>query len=63
MYAIRSYYARLILERPFIGALVMHLPLRAANASWCETIATDARAFYFNPEYIAGLTFASYNFV
>ncbi|MEA3154262.1 MAG: hypothetical protein QOK44_1851, partial [Betaproteobacteria bacterium] len=30
--------ARLILERPFIGALVMHLPLQATSAHWCNTI-------------------------
>jgi predicted metal-dependent peptidase len=54
---------RLILERPFIGALVMHLPLRAADAAWCETTATDARAFYYNPEFIAGLTLAEAQFV
>ena len=54
---------RLILERPFIGALVMHLPLAAAGARHCPTIATDARALYFNPDYIAGLTLAETQFV
>jgi predicted metal-dependent peptidase len=54
---------RLILEKPFIGALVMHLPLVPADPAWCETIATDARAFYFNPSYIAGLDFAQTQFV
>lgn len=54
---------RLILEKPFIGALVMHLPLVPADPGWCETIATDARAFYFNPAYIAGLDFAQTQFV
>jgi predicted metal-dependent peptidase len=54
---------RLILERPFIGALVMHLPLRAADASWCETTATDAHAFYYNPAFVAGLTLAEAQFV
>ncbi len=54
---------RLILEQPFIGALVMHLPLVAASAAWCETTATDARAIYFNPDYIAGLTLAQTQFV
>ena len=54
---------RLILERPFIGALVMHLPLRPADPAWCETVATDARALYFNPGYIASLTFAQTQFV
>ena len=28
---------RLILEKPFLGALVMHLPLKAADAKWCKT--------------------------
>lgn len=54
---------RLILEKPFIGALVMYLPLVAADPVWCETTATDARAFYFNPDYIAGLTLAQTQFV
>ena len=54
---------RLILEKPFIGALVMHLPLIAAGRDWCETIATDARVFYFNPGYIARLDFAQTQFV
>src|SRR6185436_5887508 len=54
---------RLILERPFIGALVMHLPLRAADPRWCETVATDARALYFNPEYVSGLDFGEAQFV
>lgn len=54
---------RLILEKPFIGALVMHLPLVPADSGWCETVATDARAFYFNPAYIAGLDLARTQFV
>ncbi len=54
---------RLILERPFIGSLVMHLPLTEASAGRCPTTATDARALYFNPDYIAGLTFAETQFV
>ena len=54
---------RLILERPFIGALVMHLPLVAVAAGRCETVATDARALYYNPAYIAALTLAETQFV
>jgi len=46
---------RLILDRPFLGALVLRLPLEPASPDWCPTTATDARAFYFNPEYIAAL--------
>ena len=47
---------RLILDKPFLGALVLRLPLKAANSSWCKTTATDARHFYYNPEYIEQLT-------
>ncbi|MGV6859275.1 MAG: DUF2201 family putative metallopeptidase [bacterium] len=45
---------KLILEKPFLGALVMRLPMKAAG-TWCKTTATDARHFYYNPEYIAEL--------
>ncbi len=54
---------RLILEKPFLGALVMHLPLKAADPKWCKTTATDARKFYFNPGYIARLTLEQTQFV
>lgn len=47
---------RLILDKPFLGALVLRLPMHAAKADWCPTTATDARAFYYNPEYIASLS-------
>jgi predicted metal-dependent peptidase len=47
---------RLILEKPFLGALVLRLPLHAAKPDWCPTTATDARAFYYNPEYIDALS-------
>jgi predicted metal-dependent peptidase len=53
---------RLVLERPFMGSLVLHLPLVAA-ARWCRTTATDARSLYYNPDYIAGLTLAQTQFV
>ena len=46
---------RLILEKPFLGALVLRLPLVAADSTWCPTTATDARTFYYNPEYIQAL--------
>jgi len=54
---------RLILDKPFLGALVLRLPLEAADAQWCPTTGTDARAFYFNPEYIAALPAAQVQFV
>lgn len=53
--------ARLILDRPFIGALLMHLPL--VESARCKRIATDARALYFNPAYVAGLSFADTRFM
>ena len=53
---------RLIMERPFLGALVMHLPLKEAGG-WCTTTATDARAFYFNPNFVAGLSLAQTQFI
>ena len=43
---------RLILDKPFIGALALRLPLKVADPSWCPTTGTDARAFYYNPAYI-----------
>jgi predicted metal-dependent peptidase len=58
---LRAARTRLVLERPFLGALVLHLPLTATRR--CRTVATDARAFYFNPEFIASLSFAETQFV
>jgi predicted metal-dependent peptidase len=46
---------KLILERPFLGALVLRLPLEAADPRWCPTTGTDARALYYNPGYIEAL--------
>ncbi len=47
---------RLILDRPFLGALVLRMPMKAADPKWCQTIGTDARAFYYNPAWIDSLT-------
>ena len=41
----------------------MHLPLEAAPAHWCSTIASDARTLYFNPEYVEQLDFPHAQFV
>jgi predicted metal-dependent peptidase len=54
---------RLILDKPFLGALVLRLPMSAAKPDWCPTTATDARAFYYNPEYIQGLSTDETQFV
>ena len=45
---------RLILDKPFLGALVLRLPLKAA--AWCRTTATDARTLYYNPRWIESLS-------
>lgn len=52
---------RLILDRPFLGALVLRLPLVAAGG-WCRTTATDARKLYYNPAWIARLSAAEVQF-
>ena len=36
----------LILDKPFLGALVLRLPLEAVRARWCPTTATDAQKIY-----------------
>lgn len=53
---------RLILDKPFLGALAMRLPLVASGA-WCRTTASDARRLYFNPKWIAGLSTPQVEFV
>ncbi|WP_419590099.1 DUF2201 family putative metallopeptidase, partial [Thiolapillus sp.] len=54
---------RLILDKPFLGALVLRLPMTEANPDWCRTTGTDARHFYYNPEYINSLTLAQTQFM
>ena len=47
---------KLILDKPFLGALVLRLPLIEADPAWCKTTATDARALYYNADYFDRLT-------
>lgn len=47
---------RLILDKPFLGALVLRLPMVAGDPKWCRTTATDARTLFYNAQYIEGLT-------
>ncbi len=54
---------RLILDKPFLGALVLRLPMMEADPSWCRTTATDAKTFYYNPEYIEALSIEQTQFV
>ena len=53
----------LMLDQPFLGALVLRLPMVAADPRWCPTTATDARQFYYNPDYLAALNLAQTQFV
>ncbi|MEA3291947.1 MAG: VWA-like domain-containing protein [Pseudomonadota bacterium] len=53
---------RLILDKPFLGALVLRMPLKEGEAKWCPTTATDARAIYYNPDYIESLNLSQTEF-
>jgi len=53
---------RLIIEKPFLGALVLRLPAVQAG-TWCRTTATDARKIYFNADYIRALDLDETQFV
>ncbi|MCC6609355.1 MAG: hypothetical protein IT515_06740 [Burkholderiales bacterium] len=52
---------RLVLERPFLGALVLHLAL--VPSTRCRTVATDGRGFHFTPGFIDSLGLAETQFV
>ncbi len=54
---------RLILDKPFLGALALRLPMVAADPKWCQTTSADARSFYYNPAYIDGLSLEQAQFV
>ncbi len=54
---------KLIMDKPFLGALVLRLPMQAADAQWCPTTATDARRFYYNQDYIDALSVDQVQFV
>ena len=57
---LRAARTRLCMDRPFLGALVVHLPFE--HAAWCRSVATDARKLYFNAAYIDQLSFAETQF-
>jgi predicted metal-dependent peptidase len=54
---------RLIIDKPFLGALVLRLPLVKADPEWCRSTATDAKKFYYNEQYIDALSLAQTQFV
>ena len=53
----------LIIDKPFLGALVLRLPLVAADPKWCKTTATNARALYYNKAYIEALNLEETKFI
>ena len=54
---------RLIIDKPFLGALVLRLPVEMADSSWCKHTATDAKKFYYNKEYIESLSLDQTQFI
>lgn len=54
--------ARLILDRPFLGALALRLPMIEAGP-WCRSTATDMKHLYYNPAYIDRLSLSQVEFV
>ena len=46
--------ARLVLDRPFIGTLLLHLPM-VPGSDRCRTLQTDAREILFDPRYVLAL--------
>jgi len=46
---------QLILDKPFLGALVLRLPLVEGDSSWCKSTFTDMKKLYYNAEFIAQL--------
>ena len=54
---------RLILDKPFLGALVLRLPLVAADPKWCQGATTDAKKLYYNQDYINALDIQQTQFV
>jgi len=45
----------LILDKPFLGALVLRLPMVTGDPKWCETTFSDGKTFYYNSDYIDAL--------
>ncbi len=54
---------QLILDKPFLGTLVLRLPVVEADSSWCKTTATDMKKLYINAEYIKELKKEELQFV
>ena len=53
---------RLILDKPFLGALALRLPLIESDASWCRKTRSDGRSLYYNRAWIESLDLAQTQF-
>ena len=47
--------SRLILDKPFLGALALRLPLVETDAAWCRSTWSDGRTLYYNRAYVDSL--------
>lgn len=47
---------KLILEKPFLGALVLRLPMVRAKDDWCDATFSNGKKLYYNEHYIDALT-------
>ena len=54
---------KLIIDKPFLGALVLRLPMIKADPQWCKRTATDAKSFYYNEAYIKSLSLEQTQFI
>ncbi len=54
---------QLILDKPFLGALVLRLPIVEAVPCWCKTTATDMKKLYINAQYLSELKTEETQFV
>ncbi len=54
---------KLILDKPFLGALVLRLPLVKADPKWCRSTGTDAKKLYYNANYVDALDLDQLQFV
>lgn len=55
--------ARLVMERPFLGALALQMPLAAADPLRCDTLSTDGRRLIFHAAFEASLRAAEAEFL
>jgi predicted metal-dependent peptidase len=46
---------RLILDKPFLGALALRLPLVEVEENWCRTTWSNGKSLYYNRAYIDAL--------